>query len=83
MKSLQIAIDEPVGSGKSTVAKEISRRLKAGRLGRRFQEYEARGNNVPHSEIVRALKERDELDMRRAYAPLRKAEDTGGSGDDH
>ena len=30
---------------------------------------------MPHSEIVRALKERDELDMRRAYAPLRKAED--------
>ncbi|MBI2309583.1 (d)CMP kinase [Candidatus Collierbacteria bacterium] len=44
-------------------------------MGRRFQEYEARGNNVPHSEIVRALKERDELNMRRAYAPLRKAED--------
>ena len=45
------------------------------RAKRRFQEYEARGNKVPHSEIVRALKERDELDMRRAYAPLRKAED--------
>mgnify|MGYP001620030069 CR=1 FL=1 len=45
------------------------------RAKRRFQEYEARGNNVPHSEIVRALKERDELDMRRAYAPLRKADD--------
>jgi len=45
------------------------------RAKRRFQEYESRGNNVPHSEIVRALKERDELDMRRAYAPLRKAED--------
>lgn len=30
---------------------------------------------MPHSEIVRALKERDELNMRRAYAPLRKAED--------
>ncbi len=45
------------------------------RAKRRFQKYESRGNNVPHSEIVRALKERDELDMRRAYAPLRKADD--------
>lgn len=45
------------------------------RAKRRFEEYERRGNQVSHSEIVRALKERDELDMRRAYAPLRKAED--------
>lgn len=45
------------------------------RAERRFQEYERRGNNVSHSEVVRALKERDELDMRRAYAPLRKARD--------
>ena len=45
------------------------------RCQRRFEEYERRGNNVSHSEIVRALKARDELDMRRAYAPLRKAGD--------
>lgn len=45
------------------------------RAGRRFEEYTRRGNAVPHSEIIRALKERDELDMRRPYAPLRKAED--------
>lgn len=45
------------------------------RAKRRFQEYRSKGDATPHSEIVRALKERDELDMRRAYAPLRKAED--------
>jgi cytidylate kinase len=45
------------------------------RAKRRFAEYEAKGDKTPHSEIVRALKERDELDMKRAYAPLRKAED--------
>lgn len=45
------------------------------RAKRRFEEYERRGNQVVHSEIVRALKERDQLDMKRAYAPLRKAED--------
>lgn len=45
------------------------------RAERRFEEYERCGNIVPHGEIVRALKERDELDMRRPYAPLRKAED--------
>lgn len=45
------------------------------RAKRRFAEYERRGNHVAHSEIVRAFRERDELDMRRAYAPLRKARD--------
>ena len=45
------------------------------RAKRRFWEYEAKGDKTPHSEIVRALKERDELDMKRVYAPLRKAED--------
>lgn len=45
------------------------------RAKRRFSEYEAGGDKTPHGEIVRALKERDELDMKRAYAPLRKAED--------
>lgn len=45
------------------------------RAKRRFAEYKAKGDKTPHSEIVRALKERDELDMKRAYAPLRKAED--------
>ena len=45
------------------------------RAKRRFAEYEAKGDKTPHSEIVRALKERDELDMKRVYAPLRKAED--------
>lgn len=45
------------------------------RAKRRFVEYEAQGDKTPHREIVRALKERDELDMKRAYAPLRKAED--------
>ncbi|MEK9171523.1 MAG: (d)CMP kinase [Patescibacteria group bacterium] len=45
------------------------------RAKRRFQEYKSKGDSTPHSEIVRALKERDELDMRRAYAPLRKADD--------
>ena len=44
------------------------------RAKRRFAEYVRRGNHVSHSEIVRALKERDELDMKRAWAPLRKAE---------
>lgn len=43
------------------------------RAGRRFEEYTRRGNAASHSEIIRALKERDELDMRRLYAPLRKA----------
>jgi cytidylate kinase len=38
-------------------------------------EYEKKGDKTSHSEIVRALKERDELDMKRAYAPLRKADD--------
>ena len=45
------------------------------RAKRRFAEYERRGNHVAHSETVRALKERDELDMKRAWAPLRKADD--------
>lgn len=45
------------------------------RAKRRFQEYQKKGDITPHGEIVRALKERDELDMRRAYAPLRKADD--------
>lgn len=45
------------------------------RAKRRFAEYEAKGDMTQHSEIVRALKERDELDMKRAYAPLRKARD--------
>lgn len=45
------------------------------RAERRFQEYQKKGDSTPKSEIIRALKERDELDMRRAYAPLRKAED--------
>lgn len=45
------------------------------RAKRRFQEYKSKGDSTPHGEIVRALKERDELDMRRAYAPLRKADD--------
>lgn len=45
------------------------------RAKRRFREYQGKGDSTPHGEIVRALKERDELDMRRAYAPLRKADD--------
>lgn len=45
------------------------------RAKRRIDEYRRKGDQTPESEIVRALKERDELDMRRAYAPLRKAED--------
>ncbi|MBI5356333.1 (d)CMP kinase [Candidatus Collierbacteria bacterium] len=45
------------------------------RAKRRFQEYQNKGDTTPHGEIIRALKERDELDMRRAYAPLRKADD--------
>lgn len=45
------------------------------RARRRFKEYQRLGDKTPHREIVRALKERDELDMRRPYAPLRKAED--------
>lgn len=45
------------------------------RAKRRFQEYQKNGDTTPHGEIIRALKERDELDMRRAYAPLRKADD--------
>lgn len=45
------------------------------RAKRRLEEYRRKGDKTPESEIVRALKERDELDMRRAYAPLRKADD--------
>ncbi len=45
------------------------------RAKRRFREYQNKGDTASHGEIVRALKERDELDMRRAYAPLRKADD--------
>lgn len=45
------------------------------RTKRRIDEYRRKGDQTPESEIVRALKERDELDMRRAFAPLRKAED--------
>lgn len=45
------------------------------RAKRRIEEYRRKGDQTPESEIVRALKERDELDMRRAYAPLRRAED--------
>lgn len=45
------------------------------RAKRRLEEYRRKGDETPESEIVRALKERDELDMRRAYAPLRKADD--------
>jgi len=45
------------------------------RAKRRFSEYDVKGDKTPHREIVRSLKERDELDMKRAYAPLRKAED--------
>lgn len=45
------------------------------RADRRFAEYQKKGDLTPKNEIIRALKERDELDMRRAYAPLRKAED--------
>lgn len=45
------------------------------RAKRRLEEYLRKGDQTPESEIVRALKERDELDMRRAYAPLRKAND--------
>lgn len=45
------------------------------RAKRRFAEYKDKGDETPHGEIVRALKERDELDMKRAYAPLRKADD--------
>lgn len=45
------------------------------RARRRLEEYRRKGDETPESEIVRALKERDELDMRRPYAPLRKADD--------
>lgn len=45
------------------------------RAARRFAEYQGHGDPTPEHEIVRALKERDELDMRRLYAPLRKADD--------
>lgn len=45
------------------------------RVSRRLAEYRRRGDQTPKSEIIRALKERDNLDMRRPYAPLRKAED--------
>lgn len=45
------------------------------RAKRRIEECRRKGDQTPESEIVRALKERDELDMRRAYAPLRKAEE--------
>jgi cytidylate kinase len=45
------------------------------RANRRFEEYQKKGDTTSHGEIIRALKERDELDMRRAYAPLRKADD--------
>lgn len=45
------------------------------RSKRRIEEYRRKGDETPESGIVRALKERDELDMRRAYAPLRRADD--------
>lgn len=43
------------------------------RVQRRFKEYQRRGDHVSQNEIVKALRERDELDMRRPHAPLRKA----------
>lgn len=60
----------PVAQVKIYLTADINQRAR-----RRFKEYQRLGDKTPHREIVRALKERDELDMRRPYAPLRKAED--------
>lgn len=46
------------------------------RAQRRIEEYRAKGDQTPEEHIIRSLKERDELDMRRLYAPLIKADDT-------
>lgn len=43
------------------------------RAARRIEEYRKKGDKTLESEIIRALKERDELDMRRVYAPLVRA----------
>lgn len=45
------------------------------RAQRRIEEYRTKGDQTPEEQIIRSLKERDELDMRRLYAPLIKADD--------
>lgn len=78
-KLLQIAIDGPIGSGKSTVARLLAKKLNlflvdAGALYRAAAYLSIRDGLTPEEHIIRSLKERDELDMRRPYAPLIKAD---------
>jgi len=45
------------------------------RASRRYQECQARGENVTYEEVLTSMRRRDQIDSQRTYAPLRPADD--------
>jgi cytidylate kinase len=45
------------------------------RARRRYQECQARGEDVTYQEVLASMRRRDQIDSQRAYAPLRPADD--------
>ena len=46
------------------------------RAKRRFIEFKKLGKNIPYNEVLKSLRNRDNLDKNRKYSPLKKTKDS-------